>query len=277
MQKGDIVYLDFDAWITNTNELFDTTNEKLAREKNIYDSKIQYRPMPILVGHERVLKGLDKSLLTAELDREYDVDVPPSEGAGDRDPQLVEIHSMNEILRLPEFRRKDAKPPEVGMQLLMGGKLGTIARIGAGRVTIDFNNRLAGKTLKYRYRITKKTESPEDKVRAFVEMHYGQSDKFSVEAKGEEIRIQVADSCKHDPKWILPKLRIVTDLREFMDAKKVVFIEEHIKKEEKKEEEKMEQPAAPSEKKEGADVGEKESAGKKTAEAVETSPRPEKK
>lgn len=235
MQKGDVVYLDFDAWITSTNELFDTTNEKLARENNIYDPKTTYRPMPILVGHERVFKGLDKSLLTAEPEKEYEVEIPPGEGAGDRDPQLVGIHSMNEILRLPEFRKKDAKPPEVGMQLFMNGRFGTITRIGAGRVTVDFNNKLAGKTLRYKYKIMKRVESPEDKVRAFIEMHYGQSEKFNVEVKGEEIHIQVADSCKHDLKWILPKLKIISDLREFLDAKKVVLIEEHIKKEEKKE------------------------------------------
>ena len=112
MKKGDIIHIDYDAWIVEKNELFDTTKEALAKEKNIYNEKLIYKPLPIIVSAGNVVKGLDDNLLSAEVGKEYSVELKPIDGFGERNPKLVELHSIREILRLPEFRKGDKEPFE---------------------------------------------------------------------------------------------------------------------------------------------------------------------
>ena len=85
--QGDIITIDFDAWIVNpdgTEELFDTTNEEHAKAGDIFNEKAKYEPIVTIVGDGRVLSGLDKSFLTAAIGEKSSVNIPPAEGAGDR-------------------------------------------------------------------------------------------------------------------------------------------------------------------------------------------------
>jgi FKBP-type peptidyl-prolyl cis-trans isomerase 2 len=232
MNKGDIIHLEYDLWIISPDgreDLFDTTNELLAIERKIHDSKKVYKPVPVIVDYQRVFKGLDKSLLSAELGKEYIVEIPPSEGAGERNPRLVELHSIREIERLPEFRKKGAVL-QIGTEIMMKGKKGTIVSITAGRVRVDFNDVLAGKKLKYRYKIVKVDDTPEDKIKSLLSMHYKHSEEFKISVQDTEVEIILADSCKYDPLWSDAKFRIVADLRDVLNFTKIKLIEEYVKK-----------------------------------------------
>ena len=175
-------------------------------------------------------------MLKAELDKEYEIEIAPDDAYGARDPNLVELHTKREIMRLPEFRKGD-KDPVIGMQISMKGKVGTISAITAGRVRIDFNNKLAGRTLKYKYKVTSTAETMEDKINAIIEIHYGTSEGFEIETKKNDTDIHIPDTCKYDQRWYLVKHRIVTDLQSFTGMESVKFIEEYKKREEPKPEE----------------------------------------
>jgi len=57
-----------------------------------------------------------------------------------------------------------------------------------------------------------------------------------VHVKGEEADIVLLEQCKYDPRWMLTKLQIIRDLREYAGMNKVRLIEEYVKPEEKKDE-----------------------------------------
>lgn len=235
MEKGDIVYLEYDAWIKESSKLVETTDVQKAKENNIYNEKLKYGPVAIVVGIGNVIKGLDNSLLKAEIEKGYEVEIPPLEAYGERDPKIVEIFSIH------EFRRQKIVP-EVGMEVNIKNRLGTITAVTAGRVRVDFNHKLAGKTIRYKYRITKKASSSEEKVRAVIDTYYGNVDIFEIKIEAQDAIIKLPDSCKYDPKWFAVKYRIVSDLREYAKLEKIKFFEEYVKteKEEKKEEKKTE-------------------------------------
>jgi FKBP-type peptidyl-prolyl cis-trans isomerase 2 len=249
MKKDSIIKLEYDAWILETNELFDTTSEELAKKEDIFNEKVQYKPQPLIIGAETVVKGLDDALLDAELDKEYELEIQPDNAYGKRDPKLVELFSKREIMRLPEFQ-KGEMDPQVGMQISIKGKYGTISAITAGRIRVDFNNRLAGRTLKYKYKVVSEAEKIEDKIVYIIEIHYGSSENFEVNLSEENIDIIIPDACKYDQRWYLVKHRVATDLQKFAEAKSVKLIEEYKKREEVP----VEEPA-PSE--EAKDEGEK--------------------
>ena len=225
MEKGDIVQLEYEGWIAGSDELFDTTSEDLARENEVFEEERTYGPMYTVVGEGRLIKGLDEHLLEAELDKEYELEIPPEDAYGDRDPKNVETHSMREMARLKI-------EPEYGRVVTIRNKTGWISGIFAGRVRIDFNHKLAGKTLRYKYKVVGKAEGTDEKVKAIIAMNYGREDEFEVELEGADgVSITLPDVCKYDPNWTLAKLRLVNDMREIADMTTVVMREVYVKRE----------------------------------------------
>lgn len=262
VEKGDIVWLDYDAYMVNPNgtqTLFDTTHQEVAKKENKLEEKKVYAEQPAIVGKDRLFKGLEEALVGAKLGEPKEVVIPAERGAGARDPRLVELRTEREFLR-------QEIEPEVGMEVSVGGRRGTITSVAAGRVRVDFNNPLAGKTLKYVVKPTKKAESTEDKIRAVLEMDYGLGDQFGIQLHGEEAEIRVPDLCKTDEKWFVSKFRVVADLRDVTDRKLIRFIEEYEKKAEPMKEEKPAaeaKEAVPAEAQEGAPTPAKKGGGKK--------------
>ncbi len=244
IEAGDLVMAEFSGWIQDSDELFDTTDEALAKEKDIFDEKMVYGPQPLIVGKGRLFPGLDEHMLKAEVGKEYELVIPPEKGAGPRDPKLVELHPMR------EFLKQDIEP-HVGMEVTVRNRRATIVAMTAGRVRIDFNNKLAGRTLKYKYKIVRKPSKPKEIAEMLLKMSYGTADGFDIEHHGKDYRLKLPDACKYDQKWLLAKYRVVTDFRDVLDADNVSFVEEYSKPKPKEEEpapeakpeEKAEEPA----------------------------------
>ena len=227
-----IVFAEFDGWIQESGELFDTTHQDLAKEKNIFNEKAVYEPLPLLIGSDRLFPGLEKSMATAEVGKDYEIIIPSNEAAGPRDPKLVDLLPIREFL-------KQEIVPEVGLQVTVKNKTGYISAVTAGRVRVDFNNRLAGKTLKYNYKIVSEPSTDDEKLKAVIKMDYGNPEGFSAEFDGKKVIVKLPDVCKYDQKWLLSKFRVVTDLREILGMEVVSFVEEYAKAE--KNEEKTEE------------------------------------
>ncbi len=237
ISDGDLVYVDHSLWILlpdGREDLFDTTNQELAEEHDKFDEKRVYAPQPIVVGKGRIFPGWEESLRSVKVGEKTVVEIPPDKAAGERDPRLVELHSIR------EFVRKEIAP-EVGKEVVLGNKKGTITAVTAGRVRVDFNNPLAGRTLKYEYTVTKKAASPYDKAKGIIEMDYGDPEEFEVKVIGEDVMIKLADVCKYDELWFVAKYRVVSDLREIAGFDSIRFVEEYVKKEEPAEDEAKEE------------------------------------
>jgi FKBP-type peptidyl-prolyl cis-trans isomerase 2 len=231
IEKGDIVWIEYDAWTINPNgtqTLFDTTHEEVAKKEGKFDDKKVYIETPVVVGRGRLFGGLDDALIGMKIGETKEVIIPPEKGAGARDPRLVELKTEREFLR-------QEIEPEVGMEVSISGKHGLVTAVSAGRVRVDFNNPLAGKTLKYVVKPTRKAKTPEERVRAAIDMDYGLGEQFKIELKDGTAEIQLPDVCKTDEKWFVSKFRVVADLRDLTELKTIRFLEEYEKKEAKPE------------------------------------------
>lgn len=246
LEKGAVIRLDYDLYVVSSDgkeELYETTSEELAKKENIHDEKRVYDSVPLIVGYDRTVKGLDSSLLNAKVGEEHSIEIPPAEGAGERKPDLVELISMREFAR----DHKDEEP-HIGMEVVRKAKRGVITGISAGRIRIDYNNPLAGKTLKYKYKVVSLADNLEDKIKNVIHLDYGMSDDFVLKTDEDQVEIQLPEVCKYDPNWSLVKYKVVSDLRDILGIPKVRLVEEYVKKEEEKKEEPAEE--LPSEQKE---------------------------
>jgi FKBP-type peptidyl-prolyl cis-trans isomerase SlyD len=244
VQKGDIVRLEYDGWAleAENERLFDTTVKETAEKDGLYDEKVPYKPIPLIVGEGRVYKGLDSALVGSKVGEEKVITISPAEGAGERDPKNFTVRPLR------EFLRKEVEP-ELGKRVVVGDKVGYVVAVTSGRVRVDFNDRLAGRKLKYRYVVKEKIEGLEAKVAAIIDMNYSTSEGFKVTSKDDGAEIVLADICKYDERWFVSKYKIVSDLREVLGLKSIRFVEEYVKKEQAKvgDEVKTEEAPAPEE------------------------------
>ena len=244
MEKGDIIKLEFDT-STDDGKLVETTDEKKAKDNGIYDEHSSYKPIVTILGSGRLLKDLEDDIEKANVGEEKEISLPPEKAFGVRDTNNVRVSSYREVERslIEEEKRagrsgKDAFA-EPGKMVRIGDKYGKILTVTAGRVVVDFNHPLAGKTIKYSYKVLEKIDGEEKKVAAIIEINFTKdNDKFKIET-GEQITVTIPDSAKIDDSWPLAKFAIVGAIREYVANKTVIFKEIFEKRvEEKKEEEK---------------------------------------
>jgi len=185
-QKGDFILIEYTAKVKETNEIFDTTSEETAKKEHLHKEGEIYEPKLVVIGEGWVLKSLDESLATMEPAKTTPVEISPEKAFGSRDPEKVK--------RIP-LRHLTAKgiTPTLSMRVEYDGKMATVRAVGAGRVLLDFNPPLAGKTLIYQVTVKKKLELQQEKIAALIHRRIPAVEegkfKFSVRAKAANIEM----------------------------------------------------------------------------------------
>jgi peptidylprolyl isomerase len=183
LEKGSLILIDYTAKVKDTNLTFETTREEEAKKSELYDPARRYEPRLISVGEGWVLKGLDEALTNASMGDKLNIEITPDKGFGDRDPNKV---------RMIPLRKLGEKADEVriGDTIELGERTGIVKLIGSGRVQVDFNHRLAGRTLIYDVEVTKKLKDDNEKVLSLIKRRLPIDDqkiKFSIEAASVQI------------------------------------------------------------------------------------------
>ncbi len=168
--KGDFVELEF-VGKTSAGEIFDTNIEEEAKKIRVKDVK----PLIVCVGEGMVIRGLDKALEGKEIGKEYVVEIKPEDAFGKRRSELVKIFPLS------AFRERGIMPRQ-GETLILDDLLARVVSVSAGRVILDFNHPLAGKTLTYKFKIKRKISEIEEKTRALLSYFLGVS-KFRIDGK----------------------------------------------------------------------------------------------
>jgi peptidylprolyl isomerase len=226
-EKSDFILIDYVAKVKETGEVFDTTIEDVAKKEKLYKEGETYEPKLVTVGEGWVLKALDESLANLELNKATTIEILPEKAFGNRDPEKV---------RLMPLRRLTAKDitPQLGMRVEIDGKLAVIRTIGAGRVQLDFNPPLAGKTIIYEVTVQKKIEANEEKINALIHRRIPVVDiaKFTSKIGKTSIEINVPEEAFYVEGLQLAKRGITTDIQKFFpELATIKFVETFKKKE----------------------------------------------
>jgi FKBP-type peptidyl-prolyl cis-trans isomerase 2 len=171
--KNDFIELEFTG--RTGDQIFDTTNPKEAEKIGIQEPK-DIKPLIISVGHEMMLKGLDEQLEGKELNKEYTIHIKPDKAFGPRNPQLIRTYG------LANFTKNNINPYP-GMSLQLDNQIAKILSVSGGRVTVDFNNPMAGKEVDYTYKINKLITDNKEKIEALQDFFFKQQFKFIIKNK----------------------------------------------------------------------------------------------
>ncbi|MCK4428842.1 MAG: FKBP-type peptidyl-prolyl cis-trans isomerase [Candidatus Aenigmarchaeota archaeon] len=199
MQEGDFIEIDYTGKIKDTDEIFDLTDEKLAKEKGIYNDKVKYTPVKIIIGEKFVVNGLEDIIKEMNVGEEKTEVVLPEKGFGNRDPKLVKTVSESEL-------KKQKINPYPGLILDLGNMKARIQSVTSGRVRMDFNHPLAGRDLEYKIKINRKIDDKEEKAKTIIDFFGGgeletklEAEKILIEEKkqvSEEIKKKIAELLK---------------------------------------------------------------------------------
>lgn len=175
-KKKDFVEVKFTGY--SGGNIFDSNIDEDLKK---LDPKAKPRENIVVVGEQMLVPGFDKAIEGKEIGKEYEIDVPAKEGFGERKKELVKT------IPLKIFTEQKINPYP-GMVLAMDNNLARIITISGARVMTDFNNPLAGKDLKYKFKIVRIVTDDKEKARTLFELIFKFVPDFEV--RGDSVVVK---------------------------------------------------------------------------------------
>ncbi|RJU86324.1 MAG: peptidylprolyl isomerase [Candidatus Poseidoniales archaeon] len=222
MEEGTIVHVDYELYNNESGDLIETTREDVAKEQEMHQEGRSYSPMVCVVGGGNLIPGFEAALADAKANKEIEVVIEAADAYGEKDPEQIETISIDKLIRAV----KDPNSLYIGAPVNIGNRQGYLSYLAAGRARVDYNHPMAGKTLKYSFKVVKVVEGKEEQVLALLESNTGHSD-FGVAFDGDDLNITIPQTMLFDTNAAMMKFRLVTIIRDAVDCGKVSFIEVH--------------------------------------------------
>ncbi|MFN3909850.1 MAG: peptidylprolyl isomerase [Candidatus Anstonellaceae archaeon] len=185
INKGDILILELTGRISSTNSIFETTNEKEAKENGIWSQSFKYGPRVVIAQTGMMIKGIEEALKDFQIGEEKVLKISYEKAFGPRDQNLVRVISIK------EFEKANLKPVK-GMVITLDGVIATVKSINSGRVLLDFNHPLAGHDLVYKIKL--------------LDLISDEEKKCSVLAKEFEAKIEIVKEENKKPVLIIKEI-----------------------------------------------------------------------
>ena len=118
--------------------------------------------------------------------------------------------------------------PVIGARIEYQGKMASVRAIGAGRVLLDYNPPLAGKTLIYEVTVSKKLETNEEKIAALIHRRILQveENKFKLAIQDKILTIDMPEVAFYIEGIQIAKRGIAIDIQKFIpDLAETKFVE----------------------------------------------------
>ncbi len=130
---------DFKKVKTGDNVAVDYTGRLV--DGTIFDSSVGKTPLEFDVGAGQMIKGFDDGVVGMAVGEKKVVTIPPEQAYGKYDPNLVKVFDLNspQLSSLGKLK--------IGMELISGSGIVKVVAVTDTNVSIDFNPKLAGKTL----------------------------------------------------------------------------------------------------------------------------------
>ena len=185
MKDGDFINIEFTGRIKDTDEVFDSTSEEMAKLAGIFNPKANYGPIAIIVGANQVIPGLENAIREMNVSDKKKVEITPENGFGMKNPDMVKL--------LPMSTFKDSNiDPQPGRVVTFNEFQGKILSVDGGRVKVDFNHPLAGKVIEYEIEIKDQITEKDQKIKAVVRYFTGiKYDDFTATVNDTETSINI--------------------------------------------------------------------------------------
>ncbi|MBW2999434.1 FKBP-type peptidyl-prolyl cis-trans isomerase [Candidatus Woesearchaeota archaeon] len=166
LKKGDFIEVEYTGTIKDSGIVFDTTDEKLAKESGIHSPQMTYGPIIVCLGEGHLISGLDEQMTGKETGQEYTIELGPDQAFGRKDAKLIQLISTS------KFTKQNINPVP-GLQVNVDGAMGIIRRVSGGRTLVDFNHPLSGQDIVYKIKVNKIVEDKAEQVKSLIQLQLG--------------------------------------------------------------------------------------------------------
>ena len=221
VNKGDFIKVEMTGSSVETGDVFETTSEEEAREAGIWEESRTYGPRLVIVGDGFVLRGLDERLPGTPFDEEIEIEIPPEEAFGERNPAEVQMIPFRVL-------RSKGVNPYVGAELEIDGRPAIVRSVGAGRVQVDYNHPLAGNQIVYKLKVVENMTDEKDKMRALIGRRFLgiDTEEFNIKKTKKKLRIGIPDQIFFSDNIQIAKRGVALDiLRYFEDIDEIEYYE----------------------------------------------------
>lgn len=218
----EFVLVDYTGKEKDTGRVFDTTSEEVAKKNGLYNKDITYKPVTMILGEKMLIEGFEEALNSMKNGEEREVEIPPEKAYGQRDSTLVKL--------IPRKFFKDKNiEPRPGLWLYIENMPARIQSVSGGRVRVDFNHELAGKTLVFRIKLEKKLKDEDEKIRALVGMYFPglKEDKFKITRKEKEVELMLPAEVLKLSDLQARKVQLTENIKKYVRIEKVRVSEEY--------------------------------------------------
>src|SRR5689334_6977532 len=224
VKPGDFLLVNFTLKVKESGETVDTTYDAVAKDAHLHQHDTTYGPRFIIFGEGWLPKGLEDSLVGADIEIETTVELPPENRYGARDPAKMRL------VPLRSFRVQGV--PNPGAQFELDGRPAIVRAVGAGRVQVDYNHPLAGRTLIYDVSIEKVVEDDNEKVLNIISKRIPEVDKtkFNIEKKGTELTVEVPEEAFYLSGLQIAKRSVTSDIQKYFPDVETISFREVFKK-----------------------------------------------
>jgi FKBP-type peptidyl-prolyl cis-trans isomerase 2 len=202
-KKNDFVSVEFDIYANG--KLVQTTSKKKASVNNLNINS--FGPKTIIVGKGMILSALDSAIMKKDSGV---LELSAAEAYGNKKKELLKTFPMS------SFDEQKLKPV-VGMTYDFTGMYGSVRSIIGARVTVDFNNPLAGKSIKIDYSNVKLIEKIEDKITfVLVDVLKVPVSSFSISSAGKIVTLKVpARMVAMKEKLVVAFAEMISDFKDY--------------------------------------------------------------
>lgn len=223
INNNDIIELDLIIKDKNTTDVLDTTFEDIAKSGNIYDSKIQYKPLVVVFGKGELLKAVEENIKDLETGKTKEFSLPKEKAFGDRDPKLIQL------LPLSDFKKENIDP-KPGMFINLGNRQAKVLNVSGGRVQLDLNHEFAGRDLDYKITLKKVCSSDSEKSKSLFDKYFFfmPKDKAKVQVKDKTLELIIPGAMPKEIEYL--KYVFIQTIFDTCSFENVHFIENYEKK-----------------------------------------------
>lgn len=183
LQKKDFIEINFTGKIKG-GEVFDSNLKEELIKMNPNSKNLETKPFIFSLGEGMFLKGIDDFLIgKPDKPSVYEIEIPPEKAFGKR------VQNLIQKIPIGTFQKHDVNPYP-GIVFNFDGRLAKILSVSGGRVIVDFNHLLAGKTVIYTIELIRKIEDLNEKIKSFNEFFFKRDFKFEIKDKKIEVEVE---------------------------------------------------------------------------------------
>ncbi len=229
-KDGDFVEIEYTVWDAANSSIISTTSADKAKKAYVFNERLQYGPVLVILGSAGVIKGLDRELRNLKVGDEKKFNLKPEEAFGNRSEDLVRV------MPLSEFRARDMNPYP-GMQVNLDNVTAIVKSVNSGRVVVDANHPYAGKDVTYEVKVIRHLANDNEKVES-LSKSYGVK-PTQVTAATDKVDIFYNNEVSKNADYFIGRANLIASVFAHMKNIKAVNVkEEYLRPEEKKEDKK---------------------------------------